>query len=95
MKIIWSDTAKQDYWQNIDYILREWDEQVAIDFLEAVDNTTRLIADTPKIGVKTDYKGIRKIFVTKQISLFYRGNKKTIELIRFWNNYRNPESLKL
>ena len=92
MNIIWSDTAKQDYWQNIDYILEEWDEHVAIDFIEAVENTMGLLANTPRIGNKTDYKNIRKFLVIKQIFIFYRIDKKTIEIVRFWNNYQNPET---
>ena len=72
MNIIWADTAKKDYWQNIDYLLQQWDEDVAMDFIQDLENTTALLADNPKIGVKTDYKNIRKFPVVKQISLFYR-----------------------
>ncbi len=46
MKIIWSDDAKHDYDENIEYLLSEWSEESAI------------------------------------------------YLVRFWNTYKDPQSLK-
>jgi plasmid stabilization system protein ParE len=95
MQIVWSDDALIDYHQNIDYLLKEWSVQVALEFVEDVETTIKLITDFPELFPLTDYFGVRKALVRKQITLFYRIKDEKIYLIRFWNNYQNPEKLKL
>jgi plasmid stabilization system protein ParE len=41
--------AKQDYWDNIDYLLKEWDESVALSFIHRVDSVLELISSYPEI----------------------------------------------
>lgn len=53
------------------------------------------IAKNPRSGVKTEFEGILKIKILKYYSLFYRINNKTIEIIAFWDNRRNPDNLEL
>ena len=47
MQVVWSDEATVDYNQNIDYLLKEWSEQVASDFIEDVDTVVGLIKIYP------------------------------------------------
>ena len=94
--IIWSDIAKQDYWDNIDYLLDKWTEKEAVGFIESVDNALRLIRQNPKMFSKAGYKNIRSVVIVSQITLFYNIlDKETIELIRFWNNLQDPKRLNL
>lgn len=95
MKIIWSDEAIADYQQNIDYLLKEWSEQVAIEFIEDVEAVIELIKSHPELYPLTDYREIRKAVIRKQITLFFKSKKGEIHLIRFWNTYQDPEKLKL
>lgn len=39
MKIEWTLLAKKDYWQNIEYLEREWSEKVVENFIFKVDET--------------------------------------------------------
>ncbi len=94
--IVWSDPAKKDYWQNIDYLLENWTEKQAENFIDTVYNVLDIISNNPKTFAKTEYKNIRSAIVVKQIRLFYRiKNGNIVELVRFWNNYQNPEKLNL
>lgn len=95
MQIIWSDDALADYHQNIDFLLEKWSEQVAVEFMEDVETIIELVECQPEIYPLTDYKGIRKAVVRKQITLFFSVKEEAIYLIRFWNSYQNPERLKL
>jgi plasmid stabilization system protein ParE len=95
MQIAWSGEARFDYQQNIDYLLREWTEQVASDFIEDVETVIGLIKIYPEMYPLTDFLGARKAVVNKQITLFYRIKGDTIYLLRFWNNYQDPKKLKL
>ncbi len=90
----WSEFAKLDYWNNIDYLLENWTDKEAANFIEQVDNTLRILSFNPKAFPQTNYKNIHSAVVSSQITLYHRIiNQNTIELIRFWNNYQNPEKL--
>jgi len=95
MKIIWSEDALLDYHQNIDYLLVDWSESVALQFVEEVEGVIELIQINPELYPLTDYRGIRKALIRKQITLFYKVAEDNVFLIRFWNNYQDPSKLKL
>ncbi len=95
MEIVWSDDAKLDYEENIEYLLKEWTEQSAIQFIEEVDAILELLKINPKLYPLSEFKSVRRAVVRKQITLFYQERKSTVYLIRFWNTFRNPNSLKI
>ena len=95
MEIIWSDESKLDYEKNIEYLLKEWSEESAFTFIEEVESILRLQKTNPKLYPKSDYKSIRWAVIRKQITLFYQSKKSSIYLVRFWNSYKDPQSLKL
>ena len=71
MQIVWSDDAVADYHQNIDFLLEKWSVQVAVEFMEDVETIIELVERQPEIYPLTDYQGIRKAVVRKQITLFF------------------------
>jgi plasmid stabilization system protein ParE len=96
VKIIWSEPAKLDYWNNIDYLIQEWSEKVAKNFINKVDMVINIITLRPKIFKLTSYKNIRQVPITPHITLYYQLlNDSNVELVRFWNNLQDPEKLKL
>ncbi len=95
MNIIWSEDAIIDYHQNIDYLITEWSEKLAAEFIEDVEGVLELIKIQPEIYPISNYHNIRKAVIRKQISLFYEVKGQKIFLVRFWNNYQNPNNLKL
>ncbi len=88
MQIIWSDEAMADYHQNMDYLVSEWSAQVATEFIEDVEAVIELIKSHPKLYPLTSYEEIHKAVIRKQITLFFKVEDN-------WNNYQNPERLKL
>jgi plasmid stabilization system protein ParE len=70
VKIIWSDDAIKDYHQNIEYLLENWTQQVAIEFIENVDAIIELIKLQPELYPASGYKDVRRAVIRKQISLF-------------------------
>ena len=95
MDIIWSPQAKKDFWNNIDYLEAEWSFNVVVNFIEKVDNTILLLEKDSILFLKTNYRDVYKVVITKQISLYYRKENNTIQLLRFWNNYQNLKKIKL
>lgn len=95
-QIVWSKPAQVDYWSNIDFLIDKWTETEALNFIFKTDTILEVISENPKAFKKFNYKrNIHVVPVTKEINLFYMVRKDTIELLRFWNNYQNPQKLNL
>ncbi len=95
MKIIWSEDAVADYHQNIEYLIDHWSASVATEFIEDVEGVVELIQLHPELFPLTSYRQVRKVVIRKQVTLFFEVLDSTLYLIRFWNNYQNPEGLRL
>jgi plasmid stabilization system protein ParE len=88
--------AKEDYWNNIDYLLENWPAEVAASFITNVDEYVRIIAHAPQTFSATNYKNIHSVPIVPQITLFYRVTEnKHVELVRFWNNAKDRQNLNL
>jgi hypothetical protein len=95
MDVIWAPQAKKDYWQNIDYLEAEWTFQDVVNFIDKVDNIIHLLLKNNIEFISTNYKNVNKVVITKQITLYYRINSNSVELLRFWNTYQDLENFKL
>lgn len=95
MNVIWAPQAKQDFWNNIDYLETEWSEKTAQNFIDKVNTTIELLKNDNVLFIKTNYKSVYKIVITKHISLYYRIENTNLELLRFWNTFQDTEKFKL
>jgi len=97
MKTIdWTDLALKDYHENIDYLLREWSEKEALSFIDDVEAVLFELKKGNLEFKESNYNNIRECVVCKQISLYYKHiDKNKIELLRFWNNYKDEKALNL
>ncbi|MBM3436509.1 MAG: type II toxin-antitoxin system RelE/ParE family toxin [Bacteroidetes bacterium] len=95
-RIIWNEFARQDFYQNIDYLLKEWSEKEAQSFIDKVFDVLFVLEKGNVEFQKTSKKDIRRCVITRQISLFYRiKDDHLIELLRFWNNLKDIHNLNL
>lgn len=97
MQVYWTRKASADYWQNIDFLLEHWDVNVAHAFIDKTNGTISIIQKSPKAFPETDFQNIRRAIIVPQIALFYRLNQKdeSIDILRFWSNHQDPNSLSL
>lgn len=94
--IHWSQTAQDDYWDNIDFLLNRWTETEATHFINEVEQVLNILKQGKVTFKPTGYKSTYQITVVKQITLYYHINQNNeIELLRFFNNYQNPNKLHL
>ena len=92
----WNKLARLDYYQNISYLLQNWSEKEAQNFIDKVFEIETMLAKGNIEFQNTDRVEIKRCVINKQISLFYRViNRKNIELLRFWNNNMNLKNLNL
>ena len=95
-KVHWNKIARSDYFKNIDYLLREWSEKDAQEFIDEVDDIEFLLKQGIVEFQDTSIRDIKRCIICKQISLFYKViDEHNIELLRFWNNYQDTEKLHL
>jgi plasmid stabilization system protein ParE len=92
-EIVWTTRAKIDFDENIVYLLENWTEREALKFTRKAISTIRIIENNPRAFQESDYQQVRKAPILKQISLYYRINQSTIELLRFWGNRMNPKEI--
>lgn len=93
--IVWSILASSDFNQILDYLFQKWNNQIAIDFIDLVNNQLLRIAQQPKLYPEINKKKkVRKCVVTKHNTLYYREVSEKIEVVRLFDNRQNPRKLR-
>lgn len=77
----------------VKYLLENWYDSVADDFIFKLDNVVRLLSLTPHIG-KTikNFKNTRSILITNHNRLYYRIEKSNLILVNLIDTRRNPKT---
>lgn len=94
--VYWNKIARLDYYDNIDYLLRDWSEKEAQEFIDAVNETEFILKQGNVEFQDTDIPEVKRCVICKQVTLFYRLiDETTIEFLRFWNNNKDSNNLNL
>lgn len=95
-KITWTDTARSDYYEIVDYLIDNWGRKSARNFKNTVNAKLKLISKMPKMYPKTEArKKVRRCIVVKQVSMYYLEVELDNEIIivRFYANMKDPDKL--
>jgi plasmid stabilization system protein ParE len=93
--IIWSPLSEDDFANILEYLHKNWDNKVAVNFIELTENVLNQIALNPKqFPFSYKRKKIRKCVLTKHNTLFYRDGKISIEILRIYDTRQDPNTLK-
>ncbi len=97
IKVSWTDEAIEDFEQNIEYLENRFSEKEVQKFIDKTLSVIDVISRNPEAFKTTKYKNVHTVPIVSRVNLFYRisNNNKSIELLRFWNNYQTPKGLKL
>ena len=94
-KIILSNIASRRLEKLLNYLELEWSLKVKNDFIKKLDKSLKQIQKFPESGQQTIFvKGLHRLVVTKQTSLIYRFDSKTITIVTLFDNRMNPNNLK-
>ncbi|HVW14617.1 MAG TPA: type II toxin-antitoxin system RelE/ParE family toxin [Mucilaginibacter sp.] len=95
--INWTPEAERTFSQNLEYLAYRWNNKVVVNFIDKVDDALDAISLNPEaFPFHNTTLNIHKCIVVPQITMYYRIlNDQAIDLLTFWNNYQNPEKLKL
>jgi plasmid stabilization system protein ParE len=95
-KIVWNNKARLDFYENIDYLLENWSEKEAQNFIDEVIQVEYILSQGNVDFQDTNLFGVKRLVIRKQITLFYKiVNERQIEFLRFWNNYKDIRKLDL
>ena len=96
MKVRWSNRANTDFNNILEFLFKNWSIKEVENFINKTDEVILKIQHNPELFIKSAKRpNVHKGFVTKQISLFYKVNRKKqeITLLSFWDNRQNPKKL--
>lgn len=96
MEIRWTPNARFGYHRIIEFLESAWTIREIQTFILLVEKALSQIKENPFMFEASEKKkNIRKGFITRHISLYYRINpkKKEIELLAFWDNRQDNSKL--
>jgi len=94
--VFWNRLAESDYFQIIDYILLNWGESSAQNFIDQVDKIESMLESGNVDFEATNRKNIRRCVLSKQVTLYYKiFGRKSVELLRFINNYQDKRKMNI
>jgi len=90
----WTFSALNSYYEEIEFIYLKWNQKEVLNFEKLVEKELERLSKNPTLG-KINFKKNYSITISRQTTLIYRINDKvkSIELLLFWNNLKNPENL--
>ena len=93
--VIWSELAKRNFENVIDYLIAEWNEKVINDFVGKTEDCIRVLISYPFIGqVSGKRKGVRKVLITKHNLLIYKISRGNIYILDIFDTRQNPKKNK-
>ncbi len=98
-KINWTSRAWLSLEANVEYLLKEWTAKEVSNLVAAIDKKIAILSNQPEIEKPRNKKHhqIRFTVIHKRLALIYKykPQKNEIDLLVFWNTYRNPGKLKI
>lgn len=95
-KILWTENALSELSDIIYHLETHWTERELNRFSSELDHTIQLISKNPKLfQASMEKSDVRRAVILKLNTLYYRINKKSVEILSLYLNRKNPEKRKL
>ncbi len=94
--IKWTNHALRELNETFDYLEKEWTEKELKNLAQKIEKITRLISLNPNVFPdSTIKKGVKRAVLDKFNTIYYRLNGETVEILSFFANRKNPDTLNL
>jgi len=94
-KVIISNLATKKLESLFEYLVNKWSVKVKNEFIAKLDKSIHLIKKQPKSFPSSEKEiGLRKCVITKQTTLYYRFDDKTIKIVTIFDTRQHPKKLK-
>lgn len=95
-KILWTDFALSELAKTIQYLEDNWTEREIRILIFTLEETLSFISQNPNLFQVSEFKkDIRRAVILSHNTLYYRVNKKEIEILSFFSNRQNPTRRKI
>ena len=92
-KIVWSDKAKIDLLQILEYFyIRNGSKTYSLKLNSKIRRAVRLLSNHPFLGLQSDVENVRAL-VEGDYAIFYQVEKETIKVTTIWDCRQNPDNL--
>ena len=93
--LILSKRASKRLEKLLEYLESEWSLKVRNEFIKKLDKSLIQIKKYPDSSPRSEIvKGLHKHVVTKQTTIYYRYDNKSISIVTIFDNRMNPSKLK-
>jgi plasmid stabilization system protein ParE len=94
-RIILSKRASRRLEKLLEYLESEWSLKVKKEFIKKLDKSFIQIKKYPDSSPRSEIvKGLHKLVITKQTTIYYRYDSKSISIVTIFDNRMNPNKLK-
>lgn len=94
-EIFWTQEAVNNLKLIFDYLSKNWSKKEISNFTNKLENRLRIISLYPKLFRKSKKKNIHISVLTKQITLYYKIEKKKIIILTLFDVRQNPNKIKI
>ena len=94
MKIVWTPLGLKSLDKTTNFIEEQWNEDVADNFLDRLDERIEHLKQNPKIGPNYEQTEFRQLLIHPSVTLYYELKTEYISLTLVWDNKQNPEELR-
>jgi len=93
-KVLWSDHSLIELKETIEYLELNWSEKEITRLVNEIERTLNLISNNPYLFPQSKNTRVHRVVILKLNSIYYRVvNDETVEVLSFFSNRQNPESL--
>ncbi|MBF9253668.1 type II toxin-antitoxin system RelE/ParE family toxin [Pontibacter sp. 172403-2] len=93
-KIVWTNLALSNLDNIIEYLTNNWTETEISKFFRKIDRRISLISQRPLLyPLTSNRENVRRSVLSSQITIYYRINKQSVEILTLFDNRQNPSKL--
>jgi len=95
LRVVWTKEAEDQLDEIIAYLESNWTNREISNFFERLEKSINQIRTNPNTFKNSERKPNTKEFqLSKQTTLFYSFDERTVNILLLWSNRMNPEDLK-
>jgi plasmid stabilization system protein ParE len=90
LDIIWLPQAENDLGNILDYLQKNWGENIVDEFILKLERILSLVSQKPNMFRRSSKMNVHQVLITKHNLLFYRILENKIELLTIFDTRQNP-----
>ncbi|MEP1032058.1 type II toxin-antitoxin system RelE/ParE family toxin [Ekhidna sp.] len=94
MRTVWTPVGLKSLDKTTDFIEEQWNEDVADNFLDRLDERIEQLKKNPRIGPTYKQTEFRQLLIHPLVTLYYKIKTDYISLTLVWANKQDPDELR-